>query len=159
MPVLALVLMLIAVAMTAASIWNTVELVRGSDLSAADQFRAVMFSLPSEACLVAIVGLLLVRTTEMITPQPASAVSAAALIVGQLVAAIFVIGGTGAATDVVVRKSSTGFVSPFRGPSVLGELSLAALGAAAWLLASSDGLPTRRRHTSKRVEIDVAAGG
>ena len=151
--------MLIAVAMTTASIWNTVELVRDSNLSAADQFRAVIFSLPSEACLVAIVGLLLVRTTEMITPQPAPAVSAAALIVGQVVAAIFVIGGVGAATDVVARKSGTGFPSPFRGPSVLTDLSLAALGGAVWLLASSEASPTRRRRASKRVEIDVAAEG
>ena len=159
MPVLALALMLIAVAMTAASIWNSVEFVRDSNLSAADQLRAVVFSLPSEACLVAIVGLLLVRTTEMITPPPAAAASATALIVGKAVAAIFVIGGTGVATDAVARNSSTVFPTGFRGPSVLTELSLAALGGAAWLLASSEGSPTRRRRTSKRVEIEVATDG
>jgi hypothetical protein len=86
-------------------------------------------------------------------------VSAAAVIVGRVLAAVYVIGGVGAATDVVVRKSKSNFPAPFRGPSFLAELSIAALGGAAWLIASSDTLPRGRRLRSKRVEIEVAGDG
>jgi hypothetical protein len=152
-------MMLIAVAMTTVSIWNTFELVRGPSLSIADQLRVVMASLPSEPCLVAVVGLLLLHTTQLITRQPATTVSAAALIVGRVLAAVYVIAGIGAATDVVVRKSKSIFPAPFRGPSFLAELSIATLGGAAWLIASSDTLPRGRRLRSKRVEIEVAGDG
>jgi len=155
-PALSLALVVTAAAMATASIWNTIELVRGSGLDAADQFRFVVFSLPSGPCVVAIVGLLLFRATRLIAPQPVTAVSTAALIVGRVVAAVYVIGGVAAATDAVTTPSKTGFPTAFRGPSVLTELSLAVLGAAAWLVASSDASPTPRWPTPDRVEIEVA---
>ncbi|MEO8694816.1 MAG: hypothetical protein ABI658_14920 [Acidimicrobiales bacterium] len=162
MPVLSLAIVLIAVAMTTASIWNTVELVRGSSLGAADQLRAVMSSLPSEPCLVAIVSLLLLHTAQLIRPQRASPVAIAALIVGRVLAAVYVIGGVAAATDVLVRKSKSNFPTTFRGPVVLSELSLAVLGAAVWLVASSDAsprAPRRRRPISNVVEIEAVTDG
>ena len=159
MPDFSLALVVIAVAMVTASIWNNLELVRRSGLDAADQFRVVLFSIPSEPCLVAIVGLLLLRTTQMINPQPSTIVSAAALIVGRVVAAVYVMGGVAGATDAIATKSMTGFPTILRGPCVLTELSLAALGAAAWLVASSDTSPDHRRPTPSRVEIEVATDG
>jgi hypothetical protein len=158
-PALSLAVVVIAVALVTASIWNNLELVRRSGLDAADQFRIVVFSLPSAPCLVAIVGLLLLRTTQLINPQPATAVSTAALIVGRVVAAVYVIGSVAGATDAITTTSKTGFPTAFRGPSVLTESSLAVLGAAAWLVASSDALPSHRRPTPNRVEIEVATDG
>lgn len=159
MPALSLAMMIVAVALATASIWNTIELIRRAELDAADQFRIVVFSLPSEPCLVAIVGLLLLRATQLINPQPTTTVSTAALTVGRVVAAVYVIGGVAGATDAIATKSKTGFPTAFRGPSVLTELSLAVLGGVAWLVASSNASTSNRRPPTNHVEIELATDG
>jgi hypothetical protein len=153
-PVIGLAIVAVAIAMTVSSVWDAIDIARG--MSGADRVRVVLLSLQSEACLVAIIGLLLVRVTELSGTQSPDVSRRLALTVGRVLGALFVIGGVAAATDAITRDSSQFPFAPYRGPAVLTELALTALGIVVFQLGSwpARSRPRTVRSTSTEVSPD-----